>query len=97
MSNAILKYVIIVAVVCGLAGGTCAYADVGAKIGSIVDKQVKKKVVLGVEILRADTGEAVYSHNAHAALTPASNMKLITSSAAVNLLGADYQFTTKVG
>lgn len=97
MSNAILKYVIVVAVVWGLAGGTCAFGDIEAKIGSIVAKQAKKKVVLGVEILRADTGEAVYSHNVHAALTPASNMKLITSSAAVNLLGADFKFTTKVG
>ena len=97
MRKVVLKYVVVVAVVWGLAGGAFAFGDIGTKVGCIVDRQVKKKVVLGVEIVRADTGEAVYSHNAHTALTPASNMKLITSSAAVNLLGAEYQFTTKVG
>jgi D-alanyl-D-alanine carboxypeptidase/D-alanyl-D-alanine-endopeptidase (penicillin-binding protein 4) len=82
---------------CLLAGFNPAQADMGQKISGIVKKQSQKKVIMGVEIVRADTGAAVYSHNAHSPLTPASNMKIITSSSAVRLLGADYQFTTKVG
>ena len=97
MNKVLLNRIVVAEVVCGLICLNSAYADVSGKIGGIVNKQSKKKVVMSVEIIRADTGAVVYSHNANTALTPASNMKLITSSTAVNLLGADYQFTTKVG
>jgi D-alanyl-D-alanine carboxypeptidase/D-alanyl-D-alanine-endopeptidase (penicillin-binding protein 4) len=97
MTKIFWKYAVIIAAVWVLVGSKCALADAKQKISGIVSRQTQKKVVMGVEILRADTGAVVYSHNAKVALTPASNMKLITSSAAVKLLGANYEFTTKVG
>jgi serine-type D-Ala-D-Ala carboxypeptidase/endopeptidase (penicillin-binding protein 4) len=42
------------------------------------------------------TGETLYDLNSALTLTPASNQKLITSAAALTLLGPSYQFVTTV-
>jgi D-alanyl-D-alanine carboxypeptidase/D-alanyl-D-alanine-endopeptidase (penicillin-binding protein 4) len=48
----------------------------------------------GVEIQSLDTGEVLYTRNAHALVMPASNMKILTMSVAATRLGWDYRFTT---
>ena len=90
-------YIPLIAAAYGLICLNSVQADIGQKVNSIVKKQSQKKVVMAVEIVRPDNGTVIYSYNSHLPLTPASNMKLITSSAAVSLLGADYKFTTRVG
>lgn len=50
----------------------------------------------GVLVADAETGEVLYEHDADTRLLPASNEKLMTSVAAMDLLGADYRFTTSV-
>jgi D-alanyl-D-alanine carboxypeptidase/D-alanyl-D-alanine-endopeptidase (penicillin-binding protein 4) len=97
MTKTFWKTLIVVFAVWSLSGLNSAQGGMAGKIDSIIKKQSQKKVVMSVEIMRADTGAVIYSYNAHTPLTPASNMKLVTSSAAVKLLGADYQFITKVG
>lgn len=51
---------------------------------------------VAVEIRDLERGEVVLSRDAERPLNPASNQKLITAIAAVELLGADYRFETKV-
>ena len=41
-----------------------------------------------------DRGDTLYGRNADAAMSPASNMKLVTSVAALHYLGADYRYRT---
>lgn len=41
-------------------------------------------------------GERIFDHNPSLPLTPASNMKLLTATAALEELGADYRFTTTI-
>jgi serine-type D-Ala-D-Ala carboxypeptidase/endopeptidase (penicillin-binding protein 4) len=48
-------------------------------------------------ILNAVNGEAVFKFHAEESLIPASVLKLVTSSAALELLGPDYRFKTKIG
>jgi D-alanyl-D-alanine carboxypeptidase/D-alanyl-D-alanine-endopeptidase (penicillin-binding protein 4) len=48
-------------------------------------------------ILNTGTGETVYEFNAGKSLIPASVLKLVTSSAALELLGPEYCFRTKLG
>ena len=50
----------------------------------------------GVVVKSATTGEELFSNDAGKLLTPASNNKLFTSSAAVDTLGLDYRFPTTV-
>lgn len=51
---------------------------------------------VGVLVRSAQTGEVLYSKNPSTLLTPASNTKLYSSSAALQALGLDYKFTTSV-
>lgn len=52
--------------------------------------------VTGVSVRKAKSGELIYAQNGNTRLRPASNMKLLTSTAALETLGPDYQFTTEV-
>ena len=45
----------------------------------------------------AESGDIIIDYNSGISLTPASVMKLITSAAALELLGPDYTFKTSVG
>ena len=50
----------------------------------------------GLVVRNASTGAVVYSRNGNQRFTPASNEKLLTSAAAVEVLGLDYRFRTTV-
>ena len=50
----------------------------------------------GVVVQSLDNGEVIYRRNAERLVMPASNMKLLTSSAALVRLGADYRYRTTV-
>lgn len=49
-----------------------------------------------VVVRDADTGEKLYDRNGSQRLIPASNTKLLTSAAAMEILGSGYQFSTDV-
>jgi len=48
-------------------------------------------------ILNASDGKLVFEHNSQKSLIPASTMKLVTSSAALELLGPELTFKTTIG
>lgn len=50
----------------------------------------------GVRIVDAETGNPILEQNATTALMPASNLKVITSSAALSLLKPEFQFKTEL-
>lgn len=52
--------------------------------------------ITGVSVRNADTGKSIYSHMGDIRLRPASNMKLLTGAAALEMLGPDYRFQTEV-
>lgn len=52
--------------------------------------------VSGVVVLDPGTGERLYERDAAESLLPASNMKLFTSAAALEVLGPDHTFSTQV-
>ncbi|MCC6548427.1 D-alanyl-D-alanine carboxypeptidase/D-alanyl-D-alanine-endopeptidase [Candidatus Sumerlaeota bacterium] len=49
----------------------------------------------GVRVERAD-GSVIYDRNGEKMLMPASNMKVVTTAAALELLGADYKYETRL-
>jgi D-alanyl-D-alanine carboxypeptidase/D-alanyl-D-alanine-endopeptidase (penicillin-binding protein 4) len=50
----------------------------------------------GIDVVSLDTGKVLYSQNADKLFTPASNTKLFVTSAALSLIGPDYQFRTTI-
>jgi len=74
-----------------------ASADLAKRIDSIIGQSTQKKVQFSIHIVEADSGKTVYSHNVKKALIPASNMKIITTAAALKYLGPNYEYKTKVG
>ena len=71
--------------------------DLRRRIDVILGKSSLRKVLFSVQIIDAATGEAVYEKNPHLALMPASNMKIVTSAAALEYLGRDFAFVTRAG
>jgi serine-type D-Ala-D-Ala carboxypeptidase/endopeptidase (penicillin-binding protein 4) len=47
-------------------------------------------------VVEVGTGKVLYAHNATRGFIPASTMKLLTSTAALSILGPDHTFTTSV-
>jgi serine-type D-Ala-D-Ala carboxypeptidase/endopeptidase (penicillin-binding protein 4) len=65
-----------------------------ARLDSIFDRPALGNAFFGVYVADAATGTVVYARNAHRSFMPASNAKLYTTAAALDLLGADFRFTT---
>ncbi len=72
-------------------------ADLAKRIDSITNRSSQTKVRFSIHIIRARTGRTVYGHNATMPLIPASNMKIITTAAALKYLGPNFHYETKIG
>ena len=71
-------------------------ATLEEKLDVILESEYLQGTITGISIRQAGTGETLYSQFDDIRLRPASNMKIITAAAALETLGADYQFSTDV-
>lgn len=71
--------------------------DLARRIDAIFARSGLKKVLLSACVVRSGSGEIVYEKNPRLGLLPASNMKIVTSAAALERLGQDFAFETRVG
>ncbi|HBA26130.1 MAG TPA: hypothetical protein DCY98_01850, partial [Nitrospinae bacterium] len=70
--------------------------SIGKKIDSIIQNRCLSDAKVGIKIMSLKTGETVYERNSDELLIPASNVKLITSAAALTRLKPNYKFRTTV-
>ncbi|MBK8497023.1 MAG: D-alanyl-D-alanine carboxypeptidase/D-alanyl-D-alanine-endopeptidase [Chitinophagaceae bacterium] len=56
-----------------------------------------KHAMLSLYIVDSKTGKLVFDKNAQVGLAPASSLKVVTSAAAMELLGKDYRYQTEFG
>ncbi len=78
---------------------TCsAHAQVSwnGQLKPILDDSLLKRAQVGISVRDISTNTLVFEKNAQQAFTPASNLKIVTTAAALDLLGSDYRFITKV-
>ncbi|HMP91848.1 MAG TPA: D-alanyl-D-alanine carboxypeptidase/D-alanyl-D-alanine-endopeptidase [Phnomibacter sp.] len=79
-------------------GKVLAQADAKAKAALqkfLADEQLKYAST-GFVLADAQTGATLYSHQPNTGLAPASTQKVITSAAALGMVGPKYQFATRV-
>lgn len=73
-----------------------AVRDFRSQVNSIVNAPHFQNGIVGIRIEDYQTGEIIYSLNAHTLLMPASNMKLFTTTAALAQLGPDFRYKTSL-
>jgi D-alanyl-D-alanine carboxypeptidase/D-alanyl-D-alanine-endopeptidase (penicillin-binding protein 4) len=66
------------------------------KIDAIIQNRCLADAKIGIKIVSLKTGETIYERDSGELLIPASNMKLITSAAALTRLKPNYKFKTTV-
>src|SRR5512133_3293206 len=92
-SNRLVLFAAVLALSC-----VSALADLSADIRKILSDRLLAKATVGIEIVRLSKGpencQVLYELNSRTPLIPASNLKIITTSAALNVLTPDFQFRT---
>ncbi len=74
----------------------------GVSLGGLAQRLVKAvgsqqdAGAYSIQVVEPNSGTVVYSHNAHKPLMPASNMKVVTTAAALKHLGPQFEYRTKV-
>jgi len=66
------------------------------RIQTIIDRPEFRHAFFGIEFYSLDTGKVIYKLNAEKLFTPASTTKLLTEGTALELLGGDFRFHTRV-
>ena len=75
---------------------TPAYAQITPTLDKILQAPALRGGVTGAVVCRVSDGKTLYAHDADLRLMPASNCKLWTSAAALELLGPDFHMSTDV-
>jgi len=65
-----------------------------AQLRTMVESYGWRSARYGVLALSLETGDTLYDKGAHDLLTPASNLKLLTTAAALQYLGPDFRYQT---
>jgi serine-type D-Ala-D-Ala carboxypeptidase/endopeptidase (penicillin-binding protein 4) len=66
------------------------------RVQSLFASPVVRNSESSLMVAEVESGRVIASHNGNMPVAPASNMKLFTSGAAMQLLGSDFQFRTTV-
>src|ERR1700712_4709386 len=73
-------------------------ADLGADVQAVLKDKTLHRAESGVAIVHLgdspQTDKTLFKHNSEIPLIPASNLKLVTTSAALANLGPDFKFRT---
>ncbi len=72
------------------------HAALPSQLDAVLDRPAFSNAFWGALVVDAATGDTLYQRNAGKSFVPASNTKLYTTAAALDLLGADYTFVTRL-
>jgi D-alanyl-D-alanine carboxypeptidase/D-alanyl-D-alanine-endopeptidase (penicillin-binding protein 4) len=66
------------------------------RLASLINGKVANSSEVSIQIVEVDSGAVIAERNPHTPLAPASNMKLFTTAAALDLLHPDFEVKTTV-
>lgn len=66
-------------------------------LDSILSRPELVNAYYGIHIQRLDNNKVIYNYNSNKVFIPASNMKLMTTAAALSLLGSEFRYKTYLG
>lgn len=87
-----LLFVFVIMSVCGFAQNIFEQT-----FKNFLEQPEYKNASLGIHVQDLESGEKIFGFNDKKLLITASTMKLITSATALEILGAEYRFKTKLG
>ena len=90
------KLVSIVAVMSACLSSASAQGDLASRINAIVVRPEYKHASFGVEVYSLKQKKVLYGLNQDKLFVPGSVTKLVTEGTALQLLGADYRFHTRI-
>ncbi len=76
---------------------TLAQLNFQNTLNELLTQPEYKHSIVGIQIEDISSGEVLFELNSEKLMIPASTMKLVTTAAALEILGADYRFVTKIG
>lgn len=71
-------------------------ADLTERLERLLDDPALTRAHVGLIVQVAETGEVLFSSEAERRFTPASNTKIVTAAVALEELGADYRWPTRL-
>lgn len=90
----LLTLVLLLAPPAAVAQGIPTPSDLSDRIERELDPAVFGDAYWGIQVTDLETGRSLYQRNADKRFVPASNMKLLTTAAALDALGPDFRYTT---
>ena len=80
------------------AGGSVAAArpPLDNRLDALLTADFLEKAQVGIHVVDLETGKTLYERNGSTPLNPASNVKLLTSAAALSVLGPEHRYSTRV-
>ena len=88
----ILQYLLLLSVI----STSQAIADLQSDVERIVRSASLNKGHASVHIIDTESNRTLASHNSSKMMIPASNQKLLTTGAALHVLGPTFEFETKL-
>ncbi len=96
------KHFVVMLFLCAAASGDAAAQEYEGPrrlhnaMNRLLDAEGFEHGFWGVHVVDIESGRTLYARNAGKSLVPASNAKLYTTAAALDLLGPDYRFETRL-
>jgi D-alanyl-D-alanine carboxypeptidase/D-alanyl-D-alanine-endopeptidase (penicillin-binding protein 4) len=66
-------------------------------MGRLMSDEQMTFAIVGMHVIDRSSGKVVFDHNGRVGLVPASSQKVLTSIAALDLLGPDFRYETRFG
>lgn len=94
--KAIKRIVLFLNIICSLNGYSQTVIRTDSIISHWTSQDILRNATIGIYLQDATTGQILGSFNPQLSLVPASTLKLLTTASALEILGPDYRFITRL-